>query len=87
MLLVATDKEAAARAAEEARNAVTAPVMLGKESELVLQPGDESVTVYYLLEIVNPAQTVVNPPQPFTFDVPVGAQGAAIIEGPKERPP
>ncbi len=85
MLLVATDKEAAARAAEEARNAVTAPVVLGKESELVLQPGDESVTVYYLLEIVNPAQTVVNPPQPFTFDVPRGAQGAAIIEGPEGK--
>ena len=85
MLLVATDKEAAARAAEEARNAVTAPVILGKESELVLQPGDESVTVYYLLEIVNPAQTVVNPPQPFTFDVPVGAQGAAIIEAPEGK--
>ena len=29
MLLVATDKEAAARAAEAARNAVTAPVVLG----------------------------------------------------------
>jgi len=85
MLLVATDKEAAARAAEEARNAVTAPVMLGKESELVLQPGDESVTVYYLLEIVNPAQALVNPPQPFTFDVPLGAQGASIIEGPEGK--
>jgi hypothetical protein len=82
MLLVAADKEAAARAAEEARNAVTSPVVLGRESEIVLQPGDESVTVYYLLEIVNGAQTAVNPPQPFTFDVPLGAQGPTIIEAP-----
>jgi hypothetical protein len=85
MLLVATDKEAAARAAEAARNAVTAPVVLGRESEIVLQPGDETVTVYYLLEIVNNAQTMVNPPQPFTFDVPSGAQGATVIEGPEGK--
>jgi hypothetical protein len=85
MLLVATDKEAAARAAEEAKNAATGPVTLGRESEFVLQPGDESVTVYYLLEIVNAAQTAVHPPQPFTFDVPSGAQGAAIIEGPEGK--
>jgi hypothetical protein len=85
MLLVASDKEAAARAAEEAKNAVTGPVVLGRESEFVLQPGDESVTVYYLLEIVNAAQTAVHPPQPFTFDVPRGAQGAAIIEGPEGK--
>jgi hypothetical protein len=85
MLLVAADKEAAARAAEEAKNAVTAPIVLGRESEFVIQPGDESVTVYYLLEIVNPAQTAVNPPQPFTFDVPLGAQGASILEGPEGR--
>lgn len=85
MLLVASDKEAAARAAEEAKNAVTGPVVLGRESEFVMQPGDESVTVYYLLEIVNAAQTAVHPPQPFTFDVPRGAQGAAIIEGPEGK--
>jgi hypothetical protein len=85
MLLVATDKEAAARAAEEAKNAATGPVTLGRESEFVLQPGDESVTVYYLLEIVNAAQTAVHPPQPFTFDVPSGAQGATIIEGPEGK--
>jgi hypothetical protein len=85
MLLVASDKEAAARAAEEAKNAVTGPVVLGRESEFVLQPGDESVTVYYLLEIVNAAQTAVHPPQPFTFDVPRGAQGASIIEGPEGK--
>ena len=85
MLLVATDKEAAARAAEEAKNAVIAPVVLGRESEIVLQPGDESVTVYYLLEIINAAKTAVNTPQPFTFDVPLGAQGATILEGPEGR--
>jgi hypothetical protein len=85
MLLVASDKEAAARAAEEAKNAVTGPIVLGRESEFVMQPGDESVTVYYLLEIVNAAQAAVHPPQPFTFDVPGGAQGLAIIEGPEGK--
>jgi hypothetical protein len=85
MLLVALDKEAAAKAAEEEKNAVTGPVKLGRESEFVLQPGDETVTVYYLLEIVNAAQTAVNPPQPFRFDVPSGAQGLTILEGPEGK--
>jgi hypothetical protein len=85
MLLVALDKEAAARAAEEEKNAVTGPVTLGRESEFVLQPGDETVTVYYLLEIVNAAQAAVHPPQPFTFDVPSNAQGLSIIEGPEGK--
>jgi hypothetical protein len=85
MLLVALDKEAAARAAEEEKNAVIGPVALGRESEIVLQPGDETVTVYYLLEIVNAAQTAVNPPQPFAFDAPSGAQGLSILEGPEGK--
>ncbi len=82
MLLVATDKEAAAKAAEEAKNAVTAPVVLGRESQFVIEPGDERVTVYYVLQIVNEAKTVVNPPTPFQFDVPRGADGTTIIKGP-----
>jgi hypothetical protein len=85
MLLVASDKESAARAAEEASNAVTGAVVLGRESEIVLQPGDETVTVYYLLEILNKAQTAVNPPAPFMFDVPSGAQGASVLEGPEGK--
>jgi hypothetical protein len=85
MVLVATDKEAAARAAEALKNVTTGPVVFGRESQFVLEPGDESVTVYYILRILNAASTPVNPPVPLRFEVPSGAQGTTIIEGPEGR--
>ena len=85
MLLVATDKEAAARAAEELKNTPTGPVVFGRESQFVIEPGDETLTVYYILQILNPSAGAVNPAVPVQFEVPSGAQGATIIEGPAGR--
>jgi hypothetical protein len=85
MVLVATDKEAAARAAEAARNAPTGPVTLGSESQFVVEPDDEIVRVYYVLDILNPAKTMVNPPAPFMFDVPSTASSATIMEAPEGK--
>ena len=85
MLLVATDKEAAARAAEELKNTPTGPVVFGRESQFVIEPGDETLTVYYILQILNPSAGAVNPAVPVQFEVPTGAQGATIIEGPAGR--
>jgi hypothetical protein len=81
MLLVAMD----AAAAEAAKNVETGPVVFGRESQFVLEPGDERVTVYYVLQIVNPAKASVNPPAPVRFDVPRAAESATIIEGPEGR--
>jgi hypothetical protein len=78
MVLVALDKAEA----EAIRNAVTGPVVFGRESQFVLEPGDERVTVYYVLQIVNSAKTPVNPPTPIRFDVPRAADSATIVEGP-----
>ena len=85
MMLVATDKEAAARAAEELKNAPTAPVVFGRESQFVIEPGDETLTVYYILQVLNSSASAVNPAVPVRFDVPSGAQGTTIIEGPEGR--
>jgi hypothetical protein len=85
MLLVATDKEAAARAAEELKNTPAGPVVFGRESQFVIEPGDETLTVYYILQILNPSVGAVNPTVPVEFEVPAGAQGATIIEGPAGR--
>jgi hypothetical protein len=83
MLLVATDKEKEARAAEAAKApAVTGPVIIGGESRIVIEPdGEERARVYYLLDISNTAQVPVNPPTPFSFDVPTSALGTSIMEG------
>jgi hypothetical protein len=83
MLLVATDKEKEARAAEAAKApAVTGPVIIGGESRIVIEPdGEERARVYYLLDISNTAQVPINPPTPFRFDVPTSALGTSIMEG------
>ncbi len=82
MLLVATDKEKEARAAADAAApAVTGMVVLAGETRLVVEPDEENVRVYYLLDITNNARTRVTPQAPFEFELPAGAAGAALMEG------
>jgi hypothetical protein len=61
--------------------AVTGPVAIGGQSRFILQPGEESVEVYYLLDILNNSSVPVNPPTPFAFDMPTGATGTGILQG------
>lgn len=75
LLLVATDKAAAAAPV------VTGQVSIGGQSRIVMEPGDESVAIYYLLTIHNAGNAPVNPPKPFTFDMPTGAVGTSVLQG------
>jgi hypothetical protein len=61
--------------------AVTGPVAIGGQSRFILQPGEESLEVYYLLDILNNSAVPVNPPTPFAFDMPTGASGTGILQG------
>jgi hypothetical protein len=81
LMLVATDKSKPASPRPDAAPAVTGPLTIGNQSRIVMQPNDEVVEVFYLLDISNAAATPVNPPQPFVFDLPSDASGAAIMEG------
>jgi hypothetical protein len=84
LLLVATDKETARRQAEalgKMKNAVAGEVVLGPDTEIVVEPDDERVRVYYLLDIVNGASEPVSPSSVFMFDVPGEAGAASIMEG------
>ncbi len=82
LMLVATDKEKEKqKAAEASAPPVTGQVVLGGESRIVIQPAEEVVQIYYLLEVSNTARSPVNPPLPFTFDMPAGAVGTAVLEG------
>src|SRR5207248_1186336 len=60
---------------------VSGRVAIGGQSRIILEPDDDGVRVYYLLEIVNAARSPVNPPAPFAFDMPSGAVGTTILEG------
>jgi hypothetical protein len=80
LMLVATDRSIAAPPSNAAP-APTGVLTIGSQSRIVIQPTDEVVEVFYLLDISNNATTPVNPPAPFAFDLPKEAGGAAIMEG------
>src|SRR5216684_2608285 len=77
LMLVATDKSKPA-APSNAAPAPTGLLTIGSQSRIVMQPNDEVVEVFYLLDISNNATTPVNPPLPFVFDLPRDAAGAAL---------
>jgi hypothetical protein len=81
LMLVATDKTKAAAPKAAEPPAVTGAVTIGPQSRIVMQPNDEFVEIFYLLDITNTNTNPVNPPSPFVFDLPGKAQGAAVMEG------
>ena len=80
MMLVATDKSKAPATTPDAPP-IAGQVVIGTQSRIVIEPGDETVNVFYLLEVQNTARAPVNPPAPFIVDVPNGASSAQIMEG------
>jgi hypothetical protein len=80
LMLVATDKNKKPQS-EPGAPAVSGQVVLGNQSRIILEPGDEVVSVYYLLDIVNTARVPVNPQVPFAFDMPTGCIGTSLLRG------
>src|SRR5262245_56521489 len=78
LMLVATDKSGAAAAGAPA---VSGQVKLSENSRILFEPGDEMVTVSYILEIVNGGSSPVTPVPPFALDMPAGAQFTTILDG------
>ena len=68
--------EAAAR--EPARPGV---VEIGPESRVVIEFQDDTLTVFYLLEIVNNARTPIDTGGPLQIELPTGAAGASMMQG------
>jgi hypothetical protein len=82
LLLVATDTEKAKQETAAASvPAVPGQVVIGGESRIVAEPGDDTVSVYYVLEIMNDARTPVMPATPFVFTLPPNATNTAVIQG------
>jgi hypothetical protein len=78
LMLVATDT---AKKNAPAAPAAAGSVAIGSQSRFVLQPREEGVDVFYLLDISNTQSVPVNPPAPFAFDMPDGATGTTIMDG------
>ena len=56
-------------------------VVLGGETRFIVEQGDESLSVFYILEILNTARVPVDTGGPLLFDLPTGAVGAALLPG------
>jgi hypothetical protein len=80
LMLVATDSTKGPATTPDAP-AISGTVTLSTQSRIVIEPGDDGVNVYYLLDIENTARAPVNTAVPFVIDVPGDAIGTAIMEG------
>jgi hypothetical protein len=82
LILVATDPADAARAAEDkalaSAPATKGSVVLGPESRVIVQLGEDGLNIFYLIEIVNTARTPVDIGGPLIFDLPTGARRVSI---------
>jgi hypothetical protein len=56
-------------------------VVLGPNTRYILEPTDEAVQVYYILELLNSSTGPVETSSPVVFDMQTGAQGTAVLEG------
>jgi hypothetical protein len=81
VLLAGGGADKSATAVPAGPPAVTGQVAIGGQTRFVLQPGEESVEVYYLLDILNSSAVPVDPATPFAFDMPTGAAGTGILQG------
>ena len=60
-------------------------VTLGRDSRIQIELVEESVEVYYLLDVINVADGPVEPQTPFEFTLPSTSQGATILQGSSPR--
>ncbi len=59
----------------------TAALSIGGSSRVAAEFNDDTLQVFYLLEIVNHGQTPVSPATALVFDMPTGAEGTTVLEG------
>ena len=80
LLLVATDtSKGGAAAASEPADA--GQVAIGGQSRLIIQPGEDTLVIFHLLDIVYCSGGPVMPPSALVFDLPSDATGTVLVEG------
>lgn len=53
----------------------------GDNTRFAIEFQDDTITVFYLLDLINPGSVPVAPASPLTFDLPAEATGATKLEG------
>lgn len=86
VILVAGIARAAERKRLEEEQAAAGPavkgvVVFGGNTRVLMQFSEDSLEVYYILEILNTARSRVDIGAPLVVDFPQGAQGATALEG------
>jgi hypothetical protein len=59
----------------------TGNVVLGDQTRVILDMADDTLQVYYLLDVQNSARAPVNPPKPLMLDMPSEAQSTGLLGG------
>ena len=85
LLLVATDPAGGAAAAPTPPGPGGMPaqpgtVSLNDQSRFVFEFGDSSISVFNLLQIVNPSSGPVMPSRPIVFELPASATGPTVLK-------
>jgi hypothetical protein len=82
--LVATDPEMAKKAEEDRRlaqePAVAGTVVLGDQSRIVIELGEDGINVFNLFQVVNTARRPVKTAAPLVFNVPSDAVGLGMLQ-------
>jgi hypothetical protein len=85
VMLVATDAATDARAAADQKLAEEPPVngmvVLGDQSRIVIEIGDDALNVFNLMQIMNTAKRRVATSTPLVFELPKAAVGAGMMDG------
>ncbi|NOT27111.1 MAG: hypothetical protein HOP16_13510 [Acidobacteria bacterium] len=86
VILVSGLQAASARAKEQAAADAASPpvkgvVVLGPNSRVALEFQDDTLRVFYILDVLNNARARVDIGGPLIIDLPRGAGGAAVIQG------
>lgn len=86
VILVAGMTQAAERKRLEDEQALAGPaekgiVVLGPNTRILTEFQDDTLNIFYILEILNNARTRVDIGGPFVVNLPTGAGGAAMLEG------
>jgi hypothetical protein len=77
----AAERKKQEEAAAAAGPAVKGVVVFGGNTRVLMQFRDDSLEVYYVLEILNTARSRVDIGGPLTLDFPPGATGTTLLEG------
>ena len=56
-------------------------VTLGQDSRILIELGEETIEVYYLLDVLNVADGPVEPQRAFELTLPAGAQAGTVLQG------